>query len=120
MKLEEKEKQSEKGDKLLKESKEDLKARLAIKENELQEKGEVVEILAIIPTIETDTTSLSNAMSQVNLRDVELTGLKQQNKNLEDVASKKKEEKRKLIERCQEFLEQIAKLSKQVISQMAI
>ena len=64
-------------------------------EKELQEKGEVVEILAIIPTIETDTTSLSNAMSQVKLMDVELTGLKQQNKNLEGIALKKEDEKKR-------------------------
>ena len=63
MKLEEKEKQWEKEAKLLKESKEDLKARLATKENEIQEKGEVVQIPATMPNIETDITSLSTSMS---------------------------------------------------------
>ena len=59
-----------------------------------------MEIYAIVPNIETATASLASVMSQVNLRDVELTGLKQQNKNLEDMASKKEEEKKKLTERC--------------------
>ena len=44
LKLEEKEKQWEKEAKLLKESEEDLKVKLSAKENELQEKWEVVEI----------------------------------------------------------------------------
>ena len=63
LKLEEKEKQWEKEAKLLKESEEDLKARLEAKEKELQEKCEEVEIPATIPNVETNTTSLSNAMS---------------------------------------------------------
>ena len=105
---------------MLKESEEDLKARLATKEKELQEKGEVVEIPATMPNIEIDTTSLSKAMSQVKLRDVKLTGLNQQNKNLEYMDSKKEEEKNKLVERCQELIDQNAKLNKQVIGQMAL
>ena len=51
---------------------------------------------------------------------MDLTGLKNQNNNLEDIASKKEEEKKKLTERCQEFLEQNSKLNKQVIGQMAL
>ena len=63
LKVREKEKQLEKEAKLLNESEEDLKARLAAKENELQEKCEEVENPTIIPNVETDITSLSNAMS---------------------------------------------------------
>ena len=70
LKLEEKEKQWKKESKLLKESEEDLKARLAATKKELQEKCEEVEKPATIPNVETDTTSLSNAMSQVKLNDV--------------------------------------------------
>ena len=76
LKLEEKEKQWEKDAKLLKESEEDLQARLTSKGKELQEKCEEVEIPTTIPNVEIDTTSLSNAMSQVKLKDVELIGLK--------------------------------------------
>ena len=63
LKLEEKEKQWEKEAKMLKENGEDLKVKLVANEKELQKKGEVVEIPATMPNVETDTTSLSNAMS---------------------------------------------------------
>ena len=76
LKLEEKEKQWEKEAKLLKESEEDLKVNLSAKEKELQEKGEVVEIPATFPSMETDTNSLSSAMSRVKIRNMELTWLK--------------------------------------------
>ena len=105
---------------MLKESEEDLKSRLAAKEKELQEKCEEVEIPATILNVETNTTSLSNAMSQVKIRDVEITRLKQQNKNLEYMASKKEEEKNKLAERYQELIDQNVKLNKKVIGQMAL
>ena len=52
--------------------------KLATKEKELQEKCEQVKNQYVAPSIETDETSLSKAMSQVNLKDVELIELKQQ------------------------------------------
>ena len=73
-----------------------------------------------IPNVETDTTSLFNVMSQVKIKDVELTGVKNQNKNLEDMALKKEEEKKKLEERCQELINQNAKLNKKVVGKMAL
>ena len=79
-----------------------------------------MEIPSSFPSVGTDTSSLSNAMSQVKLRNVELAGLKQQNKNLEDMDSKKEEEKKTLAERCQELIDQNEKLNKQVIGQMAL
>ena len=79
---------------MLKESEEDLKARITAKKKEPQDKCEVVGILATMPNVETDPTSLSNAMSHVKVRDVELTGLKKHNKNLEDTASKRKKRRR--------------------------
>ena len=79
-----------------------------------------MEIPSTMLNVDTNTTSLSNAMSQVKLRDVELTGLKLQNKNLEDMASKKEEEKKKLAKRCPELIDQNAKLNKQLIGQMAL
>ena len=48
----------------------------------------MVGIPATMPNMETDTTSLSNVMSQVKLRDVQLTRLKLKNKNLEDMTLK--------------------------------
>ena len=56
----------------------------------------------------------------MNLKDVELTGLKQQNQNLEDISLKKEEEKKNLEERCQELINQNTKLTKQVVGQMAL
>ena len=73
-----------------------------------------------MPNIKIDTTSFSNAMSEVKLRDIELRGLKKKNKNLEEMASKIEEEKKKLAERCQELIDQNLKLNKQVIRQMAL
>ena len=61
------------------ESEKDLKAKLATKEKELHEKFERVKSQYIVPSVEVDTTSLYEAMSQVKLKEVELTGLKQQN-----------------------------------------
>ena len=59
-------------------------------------------------------------MSQVKLKEVYLTGLKQQNHNLEDISLKKEEEKKKLEERYQELINKNVKLTKQVIGQMAL
>ena len=59
------------------ESEKDLKTKLAAKEKELQEKCEEVKYQSTVPSIETDVASLSKAISQVNLKDVELTRLKQ-------------------------------------------
>ena len=60
-------------------------------------------------------------MSQVNLKDVELTGLKQQNKNLEEISLKKEQENKEVEEKYQEvILNQNTKLTKQVVGQMAL
>ena len=62
--------------KLLIENEKDLKTKLAVREKELQEKCEEVKNQSIVPSIEIDSASVSKAMSQVNLKYVELTGLK--------------------------------------------
>ena len=120
LKLEEKEKQWEKDAKLLVESEKDIKAKLVAKEKELHEKCEEVKNKYIVPFVDVDATSLSREMSQVKLKGVELTGLKQQNQNLEEISLKKEEEKKKLEERCQELINQNTKLTKQVVVQMAL
>ena len=43
-------------------------------------------------------------MSQVKLKYVELTGLKQQNKNIEEITLKREKEKKKVEEQCQELI----------------
>ena len=43
-------------------------------------------------------------MSQVKLKYVEFTGLKQQNKNIEEITLKREKEKKKVEEQCQELI----------------
>ena len=77
LKLEEKEKDWERDAKLLIENEKDLKTKLKAREKKLQETCEEVKNQFTVPSVETDATSLSKAMSQVNLKDVELKELKQ-------------------------------------------
>ena len=63
--------------KLLKESKKQLKAKLVEKEKELQEKCTEAAIQSVNVAGEVYTSSLSKAMSQIDLKDTELTKLKQ-------------------------------------------
>ena len=44
-------------------------------------------------------------MSQVSIRDMEITGLKNQNKNLEDIAEKREKERKTLKKNCKELVE---------------
>ena len=68
-----------------------------ILEREKDNKNEREAIPITQPSTETNTKSIVQAMSQVNLRDKEIIGLKNQNQNLVDVV-KNKEEERKLLE----------------------
>ena len=63
-----KRKEWEKDAKLLVENEKDLKAKLAAKEKELQEKSERIKNQSTVLSAEVDTTSLSKAMSQVKLK----------------------------------------------------
>ena len=56
-------------------------------------------------------------MPQVSLKDLEITGLKKQKKNLEDMAVKKEHERNKLEDKCKELVEKNKKLEKQVSGQ---
>ena len=76
--------------KLLKQREKELKATLATKEKEIQEKCTKMAIQSVNVAREVDTSSLSKAMSQIGLKDTELTKLKQQIKELEE--EKEKEE----------------------------
>ena len=64
-------------------------------EKELKEKNKEKQVKVISPFVQSGTDSLSQAMSQVSLKYLEIIGLKNQNKNLEDIDEKK--EKRKEI-----------------------
>ena len=51
-------------------------------------------------------------MSQVSLKELEITGLKNQNKNLEDIAGKRELERKKLEDKCKELVDKNKKLTK--------
>ena len=89
-------------------------------EKELKEKNKEREVHIISPPIQSGTNSLSQAMSQVSLRDMEITGLKKQNKNLEGVAVKREQERKTLENKCKEMVDKNNKLTKQVIGQSAL
>ena len=57
-------------------------------------------------------------MSQVRLRDLEVVGLKIQNKNLVDEILKKEEERKALEKKCKELLDKNEKLVKQLSRQL--
>ena len=59
------------------------------------------------------------AMSQVSLKELEITRLKNQNKNV-DIAGKRELERKKLEEKCKELVDKNNKLTKQVTGQSAL
>ena len=90
------------------------------KEKEFQEKCTKIAIQLISVAGEVDTSSLSKAMSQIGLKYIELTKLKQQLKELEEEKEKEGQEKEKIGEKCQELIQQNAKLSLCVIGKLAL
>ena len=59
-------------------------------------------------------------MSQVSLKKLEITGLKRQNKNLEDIDGKREKERNELEDKCNEMVEKNNKLEKQVTGQSSL
>ena len=59
-------------------------------------------------------------MSQIGLKDTEITKLKKQLKELEEEKEKEGQEKEKIEEKCQELIQQNGKLSQQVIGKLAL
>ena len=64
--------------------------------------------------------SLSQSMSQVSLKAIEITGLNTQNRDLMDMASVREELKKKLEERCKELEGKNNELTNQVSGQEAL
>ena len=60
------------------------------------------------------------AMSQVSLRNLEIVGLKNQNKFLEDATLKKEEERKAIENKYKELLDKNDKLVKQLSRQLCI
>ena len=80
-------------------------------EKELKEKNEQ-QVQVISPSVQSGADSLSQAMSQVSLKNLEISILKNQNKNLEDIAEKRENERNKLEDKCEELVEKNNKLEK--------
>ena len=59
-------------------------------------------------------------MSQVSLRDLEIAGLKNQNKNLENLALKREEERKSWENKCKDLSDKNDKLMKQVTGQLPV
>ena len=59
-------------------------------------------------------------MSQISLRDLEIVGLKNQNKNLENLALKREEERKSWENKCKYLLDKDDKLMKQVTGQLPV
>ena len=51
-------------------------------------------------------------MSRVSLKELEITGLKNQNTNLEEIAGKRELERKKLEDKCKELVDKNNKLKK--------
>ena len=92
LKFEEKEKQWERDAGLWAEKEkyfETKQAELEKELKELKEKDKEQQVPVVSSSVQSGTYSLSQAMSQVILKALEITGLKKQNKNLEDMVVKK-------------------------------
>ena len=87
---------------------------------ELKEKYQEQQVL-VIPSFEiSGADSLSQAMSQVSLKALEITGLKKQNRDLVDMAKNKEKTRKMLEDKCKELVENNDKLTKQVSGQAAL
>ena len=93
---------------------------MAAKEKELQEKCIEAAIQSVNVAGEVDTSSLTRAMSQIGLKDTELTNLKQHIEELEEEKEKEEQRRKEIDKKCQELTQQNAKLGKQVVGNMAL
>ena len=92
------------------ENEKDLKTKLETREKELQENFEEVKNKFTVPSVEIDATSLSKAMSQVNLKDVELKELTEQEFRRDNFEKRTREEgSRGKMSRTNELEYQISK-----------
>ena len=91
-----------------------------MKEKELQGRSAENTIQSTGAAGEIDTGSLSRAMSQIGLKDTELVKLKQPIEELEKERVKEKQGREKAGEKCQELIQQNAKLSQQVVGKHAL
>ena len=76
-------------EKTLKAKFDELEKKLQEKEKELQEKEKELESRIIPPSTKSGEKTIIQAMSQVSRKELELVGLKNQNKNMESLALKR-------------------------------
>ena len=91
-----------------------LKEKQAELEKELNGKGKDLELQIILPPAQVNTNSIVQDMSQVGLRYLDIIGLKNQNKNLDNLALKREEERKTWESKCKYLLDKNDKLMKHV------
>ena len=99
---------------LLVENEKSLNKKQAEFEKELNEKTKDIKVQIVPPPAQTSADSVTQNMSQVSLRDIEIVGLKNQNKNLENATLKKEEERKAWENKCKVISDKNDKLMKQV------
>ena len=91
-----------------------LKEKQFILEKQIENKKKQLDVQLIQPITHSNEESVAQAMSQVSLKELEVVGLRNQNKNMED-ANLKKEEESKIVEnKYKGLLDQNDKLAKQL------
>ena len=80
----------------------------------MNQKENDTKLQVIPPPVHANAKSIVQAMSQVSLRDLEIVGLKNQNKNLKNTTLNKEEERKDSEGKYKELLEKNDKLMKQV------
>ena len=89
-----------------------------LKELKERDKGQKVQVISY--SVQSSRDSLSQATSQVSLKELVIPGLKNQNKTLEDIAIKREQERKAMENKCNELVDKNNKLTKQVIRQLAL
>ena len=95
---------------LVLESDKSMKEKLEEMERKLQEKEKELELRIIPDVVGSSEHGIVKGMSQVSIKELEITGWKNQNKNLEDIAGKRELERKKLEEKCKELVDKNNKL----------
>ena len=99
-------------EKNLKSKYDELENKMQEKEKELQEKEKELESRIIPSFTESGEQTIVQARSQVSLKELELVGLKNQNKNMEILALKREKERKAWEAKCQKLQSKSHKLMK--------
>ena len=91
-----------------------FEGKIGINRERTKWKGKDPELHIISPPTQTSVDYVVQAMSHVSLTDLEIVGLKNQNKNLENVALKKEEERKSWERKCKDLWDKNDNIMKQV------